>query len=190
MVHSQQDTKKNTMRLLSALFIFPIFLAVIVMIVWCIYVDNKPSVSEYISSILDVSIEDADVARRIETHGGFLGDGTSFYIIKYNDDSIIDEIRNNNHWIQLPINDDNLNILLYGESIKQEYKETGPLFCDSDGKGLFPEIKNGYYFFKNKNSESSDVLDSSGIIDRVLFNFTVAVYDEDNRILYFGELDT
>ena len=50
---------------------------------------------------------------------------------------------------------------------------------------MIPKIENGYYFFKDRQADKD-----KEILDRYSFNFTVAVYDNDNNKMYFCELDT
>ena len=51
-------------------------------------------------------------------------------------------------------------------------------------------LENGYYFFEDRHSESKDSADDSEMFYRNSYNFSIAVYDTDNHIFYYFELDT
>ena len=50
-----------------------------------------------------------------------------------------------------------------------------------------PPIENGYYLLKDRNSQAAE---KPNIMKRGSFNFDLAVYDADNRTLYYLVLDT
>ena len=52
------------------------------------------------------------------------------------------------------------------------------------------DIKNGYYYFLDRHSESKDRYDSSDLNNRFSWNFTLALLDVDKNIIYYYELDT
>ena len=53
-----------------------------------------------------------------------------------------------------------------------------------------PEIKDGYYYFLDRHQESTDEKDSSKINERASYNFTLALYDNETKKIYYYELDT
>ena len=48
-----------------------------------------------------------------------------------------------------------------------------------------PPVKKGYYRLIDRQEQTD-----TSLLERGSFNFTVAVYDAEARVLYFGELDT
>ena len=58
---------------------------------------------------------------------------------------------------------------------------------DSPEEPLIPPIEKGYYLLEDRHSEAKENLD---LLDRSSYNFTLSVYDTDNRTLYYYKLDT
>lgn len=55
---------------------------------------------------------------------------------------------------------------------------------------MIPEVENGYWFFYDRHCESMDLSSDASIHQRSSWNFTLAVYDADTKMLYYFELDT
>ena len=53
-----------------------------------------------------------------------------------------------------------------------------------------PTIENGYYYFKDRHSESTNKYDYTDINNRPSYNFTFAILDKDTNTIYYYELDT
>jgi len=53
-----------------------------------------------------------------------------------------------------------------------------------------PEMSSGYYYFKDRHSESKDSSDDTYLFSRSSFNFDIILYDIDEHILYIFQLDT
>ena len=69
----------------------------------------------------------------------------------------------------------------------------GDVIEDEDSHGGFHgdgTKTNGYYFFIDRHSENKDIYDSSEILNRHSFNFTILLYDCDTDLLYIIEEDT
>jgi len=99
----------------------------------------------------------------------------------------VEELENNTSWSKLPLTD-NLNIAVYGKKTISE--SIGPFVINDKGDACFPLVDNGYYFFLDRNSESKDEKDDTNLLNRNSFNFTVAIYDIDKKVLHYYELDT
>jgi hypothetical protein len=109
-----------------------------------------------------------------DTHGGFHGDGRLLIATQYTDDFLCEEMEENEYWKELPLSQ-NLQTFIY----------------ESAGETLsIPEIKNGYYYFYDRHSESTDSYDDTKLFDRKSFNFTFAIYDIDEHTLYWCKYDT
>ena len=69
-------------------------------------------------------------------------------------------------------------------------------YCDGKGclnvyeRYQIPNITKGYYYFLDRHSESTNKKSAENINNRASYNFTLGIYDNVNKILYFYELDT
>jgi len=70
------------------------------------------------------------------------------------------------------------------------YSEEVECHIVGDGTPAIPEVDNGYYYFRDRHYQSTDPTDDSGVLGRASYNFTIAIYDTDSKILYYMELDT
>ncbi len=93
---------------------------------------------------------------------------------------------NNGGWRALPLSE-NLQTAVYGK--KDGNTLYGP-FILTDETTTIPAIKNGYYYFCDRYSESHDPKNDNDLLNQHSFNFTIALYDTDNNNLYYYELDT
>lgn len=141
------------------------------------------STSEYIKKEIKVDISKCNIIVDNNEHSGFLGDGE--YYVKA---ECLDEEKNLtkqvSSWNKLPLSE-NLQLIMYGghkDGIEYGYELAKKLDI--------PEIKNGYYFFIDRHSESKDKFNDENIFDRYSFNFTLAMYDSDFNVFYYYEFDT
>lgn len=109
-----------------------------------------------------------------DTHGGFHGDGVSYTVVQYPDDSIGEQMEESETWHTLPL-PENLDTFLY-----QPY----------DDEVSIPEIQDGYYYFYDRHSESTNPYDDSELFQRFSFNFTFAIYNRISNQMYLIEYDT
>lgn len=144
------------------------------------------SPQEQIAMELGLDASDGTEVLHYDTHGGN-GDGTSCYALQFSDDTVAHEIRDDSGWTALPL-DTTTEILAYGQS--SAYGSQGPYLTDSDGNALLPQIENGYYCFIDRQAKQKSLATDQPILERASFNFTLAVYDTDQNILYYCQLDT
>ena len=140
---------------------------------------------EEISRMLGIDANSGEIVTGTDTHGGFHGDGTAFFEIKLSDTDATKEIEEN--WKEMPLTD-NLTALVYG--LETEAGSVGPMLHGGNNSPFIPEVANGYYWFADRHSQSTDLQDDSEVLSRYSFNFTLAVYDTDTQTLYYMELDT
>ena len=141
-----------------------------------------------IADVLALDLSEASFATTNDTHGGFHGDGTSLVQLGFSNDSCEEQIKDNALWKPLPLTE-NLTALVYG--IRSETTAVGPYITFDDvGTPAFPVIENGYYFFLDRHSNSTDAHDDTNVLARPSFNLTIAMYDADTDILYYCEFDT
>lgn len=118
-----------------------------------------------------------------DTHGGFHGDGWYRLILDCSENRE-QALENVSSWKKFPLSE-NLDLLLYGGE-----KDGVTYGYHLAEKAKIPGIKNGYYRFYDRHSESMDRSDDSELLDRYSFNFSLAVYDSDTDRLYYFEFDT
>lgn len=160
-----------------------LILIVSVLIACLINIEND------ISKNLGIDISSGTISNIKDTYGGFHNDGQLFTQITFADDTntLENEIKNNDLWKETPLQE-SLNILIYG--FDNDIESIGPFISDEEGNSLFPIIKNGYYFFKDRHSESQNPNDYSEVLNRNSFNFSIAIYDKDTKTIYYAKLDT
>lgn len=162
------------------LFIIGAFL-MIFSLVTCGSQDPKKAISKE----LGVDVSGGKITLHSDTHGGFHGDGTTFIALEFVGGNVLEQIQENKQWKPLPL-DDTVKALIYG--ISNDTSRIGPRVCDSEGKPLFPDIRDGYYLLKDRHPEAGK--DGEGILDRFSFNFTLAILDAGTNTLYFCKYDT
>lgn len=121
-----------------------------------------------------IDLSGGSITSSDDTHGGFHNDGCKLVIIQYDDSSITEKMKTNEHWHELPLTD-NLSEFMY-----QPYDDSLEI----------PEIENGYYYFIDRHSESNNPYEDTDLLDRHSYNFTIAIFDTDTNSLYFVKYDT
>lgn len=139
-----------------------ILLLIILFLTGCSFRNEK----NYISNIMNVNLDNCSIINSYDTHGGFLGDGDAFTKLSCKSFNI------SNNFHELPIEDNVYELL----DMKQ---------CSNNGcqnvfeKYHIPILKTGYYYFLDRKPD----VESS-------YNFSILMYDNANKILYYYELDT
>lgn len=129
----------------------------------------------------DLGIQESVLLSFEDSHGGFHGDGDTIVIFQ------TPGFQPGENWQEFPL-PENLAIALWGGMVGD--MQWGSLLTDDSGEPLMPEVENGYYYFRDRHSKSTDATDSSALLDRGSFNFTLAVYDADSEQVYYFEKDT
>ena len=148
---------------------------------------GKKDIQSNISESLEIDVSKGTVLTNSDSHGGFHGDGMLFQQISFEDSKLSDEIKDNDSWKPMPLSQ-NMEALVYG--IEEGTSSIGPYLTDESGNTIIPDIQNGYYYFYDRHSETKDPYSDKDILDRASFNFTLALYDSDNHVLYYVEFDT
>lgn len=144
-----------------------------------------------ISRRLGIDCSKAKVTEKYDSHGGFHGDGTSFYALQFDEDWPDEKISRSDNWRAFPLSDNAVSILWGWQT--EERSDFPMIIRDNDwNKPLFPRIEHGYWFFLDRHSFAADPRDDSHVLDesRPSYNFTIAVYDTDHHTLYYSEFDT
>lgn len=127
--------------------------------------------------------KDFSVVEENDTHGGFLGDGSYYLILDCSGNKAL-ALEKIKDWKKLPLSE-NLNLIMYGGE-----KDGIDYGYNLSEEAKIPKIKNGYYMFKDRHSESQNAEDDSELLSRHSFNFSIAVYNCDTDKLYYFEFDT
>lgn len=129
------------------------------------------------------SKNDFTIVEEADTHGGFHGDGSYYFIMDCSENKE-KALENLSGWTELPLSE-NLHLIMYGGE-----KDGMTYGYDLAEEAKMPEVENGYYYFYDRHSESTDSSDDSELFDRSSFNFSIAVYDSDTNKMYYFEYDT
>ena len=148
---------------------------------------GKKDIQSDISDSLGIDVSKGTVLTDSDSHGGFHGDGMMFQQISFEDSKLSDEIKDNGSWKPMPLSQ-NIKALVYG--IEEDTSSIGPYLTDENGDTIIPDIQNGYYYFYDRHSESTEPYNDEEVLSRASFNFTLALYDSDNNVLYYVEFDT
>ena len=145
------------------------------------YGTNLLVATEIISgdAYVEVIKELFSVVEEEDTHGGFHGDGTFYLTLDCSQNKEV-AMELVNSWNAFPLSQ-NLQTILYGSETRSS------LLAEETN---FPEIKNGYYYFCDRHSESTDASDDTNLFSRASYNFTLMIYDSETDRLYYVEFDT
>lgn len=165
--------------------------AAVVLIAACLTgcIGGNPSPNKRVSQALGIPCDAATVLSEYDSHGGFHGDGTCFYALKFDEASAAEQIAASGDWRPLPLTD-NLAALVWGKEIGDVTYQAAVIRDNDWNHPLIPSVEHGYYFFLDRHSQSTDVKNDTHLLERTSLNFTVAVYDTDTDTLYYSEVDT
>ena len=153
----------------------------IIIIFLCCFVLNSCTLFQ--SKYFGFKTDDFRIIDEKDTHGGFHGDGTYYLILDCSGNK--EKARDiTKEWKPLPLSE-NLSLIMYGG--EKGNKIYGFNLAE---EAHFPVINNGVYKFVDRHSESKNRSDDSDLFDRYSFNFSIAIYDLDNDMLYYFEFDT
>ena len=138
----------------------------------------------YMGKIVGIYVPIFNKTERKSYHVGITADGETLITMKFSDkqaEKFIQKIKENDQWSELPI-------IEKLEIISHSNKDI-PL----------PHIENGYWFaidrYPNKLERYTDDIRKYDIEaiwreNRHAYNYTVAMFDTDNNVFYFYEVDT
>ncbi len=133
----------------------------------------------HISSKIEIAIPLSAKLESNDSHGGFHGDGESLAKIYFTYEQakkIELEINYNKHWRKLPM--------------PERLQECVSVYTE-EGMNM-PIIENGYWFFLDRHSDADNRYDENEMYEekRASRNYSVAVFDSNENILYYYEMDT
>ncbi|MBE6950714.1 MAG: hypothetical protein E7451_05180 [Ruminococcaceae bacterium] len=139
-----------------------------------------------ISDAIGTDVTGGTLLEHTDSHGGFLGDGERILCVRLTEEQaaeLADGVRESEFWHPLPLSEE-LSAAVCGT--RTETESFGPLFPE----GAVPPVENGFWFFRDRHSQSTAPASTAGLHDRSSWNFTAAIFDADTSILYYLELDT
>ena len=142
-----------------------------------------------IAAVLGCTPEGGQVVRSEETHGGCHGDGHTFIVMDFDEESgraLAERLETSETWKPLPF-DRTLTALAYG--LREGSRQTGPYITGRGGSALLPAIEKGYYFFNDRHADAASD-NGANLLSRASLNFTLAIFDAAADRLYYYELDT
>ena len=142
-----------------------------------------------ISKTLDLALAQGNLIENVDTHSGSHGDGDSLQTWTFADDSLSKQIQADSAWKPFPLTK-NLEALLYGVTYDEGLSVTvvGPYVSFSEEQ--LPRVEHGYYYFVDRQAESEQQNSDEQILERVSYNFSIAIYDTDTDTLYYVEADS
>ena len=142
-----------------------------------------------ISKTLDLALAQGNLIENVDTHSGSHGDGDSLQTWTFADDSLLKQIQADSAWKPFPLTK-NLEALLYGVTYDEGLSVTvvGPYVSFSEEQ--LPRVEHGYYYFVDRQAESEQQNSDEQILERVSYNFSIAIYDTDTDTLYYVEADS
>jgi hypothetical protein len=141
------------------------------------------SYSEYVRDLCKLNVSGSTVISSDDSHGGFHGDGalTVVFDCTQISDSVARQVEN---WSALPLSE-NLQLIMYGGT------RDGVSYGYNLGERYgIPEVENGFYFFCDRQSKTTNTDDDSALFKGSSYNFSLIIYDTDSAQLYLFEYDT
>lgn len=135
-----------------------------------------------LSRRLGVDLSQGTMVEEKDTHGGFHGDGERRVVLSFDGHDLTPDLEKAAGWQPFPL-PEALSTALYGRT--WEGGREGPCI-----ESPLPPVTRGFFWFQDRHSQAVDPADPSHLHERVSYNFTVAVYDEDTQRLYDIEVDT
>ncbi len=140
----------------------------------------NPRNADYVAEELGITISNAEEITNIENHGGFHGDGQTYIVLQFSDDSLIKQIEKSEEWLPFPMSDVASEIAYGKENGYASFFPRG-----DDDNSVLPKIQNGYYLLRDRQENVPE-----DILNRYSVNFTMAICDADTNLLYFLEMAT
>ncbi|WP_130860959.1 DUF4153 domain-containing protein [Bacilliculturomica massiliensis] len=143
------------------------------------------------ADLMGFDVWSGQVIRGMDTHGGFHGDGRTYIEMDYSaaDTELGAVLAADPDWKPLPLTDA-LQRAVYGQQPDETTYYASLVESPEEGIPAIPPVTRGYYRFVDRSSQSLDPQDDSQLFERNSYNFTLAIYDEETKILYYFELDT
>lgn len=140
----------------------------------------------YLTEVFGIDVRSAEVISNTDTHGGFHGDGERLLVLKFSDETAEKEISEASDWRPLPASEE-IAAIIWGVEYDDGDTHIG---IGPYNSGEIPEIENGWYSFSDRSPQHSQSGYENDFFSNPPLNYTFAVYDSDEDILYYCEVDT
>lgn len=167
--------------------VFPLLLLTLAVCLSGCSGSNEKNIQRSIGQELKADISAGTVVTEEDSHGGFHGDGITYVVIQFDDDSFETSISGAENWKPFPL-DETAQALVYGCVFTDG--QYGPYLTDEEGDPLIPKVETGYYWLKDWQADDGAQTGGADILHRASLNFTLAVYDSDCNTLYYCKMDT
>ena len=156
-----------------------IIASVVIVLTIIIVLFNKHlhDVEKSVAETFNINIDNCSLTEERDTHGGFLGDGETLYKLECSKFDVPED------WKKLPLSEPL-------EEVMNLIQCDGAGCKDFYSKFRVDVIENGYYYFLDRHAESTDKHDETMINNRASYNFSLLMYDENLKYLYYYKLDT
>ena len=125
---------------------------------------------------LDLELSGCRILSETDTHGGFLGDGETLLVLDCSgsEDKILAQTGG---WPDLPLSE-NIQTVLYDWGVAEKY--------------AIPAIRKGKWYFYDRFADdvALDRRSDARLLSRPAENFSLLLFDSENSILYYFEMDT
>ncbi len=158
---------------------------ILIMLFISVIISGCSSDISKLSKKLELVFPEIEHSQITNTHGGFHGDGKMLMKIVFKDKTLATQLEGK--WSKMPLSK-NLSIAVYG--LEDNNETIYSLVKTEDEQNFIPKIENGYYYFYDRNSESSNPNNDNDLFTRCSYNFSVAIYDCENKTLYYADIDT
>lgn len=157
-------------------------LAIVIMSIFFWYRDQpEQRVPRLLAEKLDDSLHGGELLYFEDTHGGFHGDGYTIAVVRIRpslENVFRINIARHPNWHPLPLSDSLLELMY----------RTFP--GENDGPFDPPSPEEGWYYFYDRHSKSTDPTDDSDLFSRASFNYDLAIYDVYEGTVWFFAFDT
>lgn len=139
-----------------------------------------------ISDAIGADVRGGNLAWLTDSETSFHGDGETLARILLTREqaaSFLDDIQGSAYWHPLPLSG-NLSAAIYG--CRTDSGHFGPLFPAD----TVPPVEHGCWFFEDRHSQAADPSSDAQLHSRGSWNFTAAIFDADQNIVYVLILDT
>lgn len=161
---------------------------VVLCIVWIVVVFVELLIVDFLlvnvvelQYILEVGIPIFCKRENIDTYSPYFNNGegiSKLYLSEKQSNNMLDDISKNEYWKELPIRED----------INKKIKEYADLY-DDNLYSKIPEVKNGYWFFKERTSGTEDVYAYENFFAHSASAFSIGIFDTDENSLYYYTYD-
>lgn len=174
------------------------WLGVVSILMVCSLIGCQSNDDPPISQELGLDISKGQI-QNLYNDRGFPGDGVLYSIVSFEDDSLLDQILQNDSWEPLPFDEDVAMLAYGGQAVDEssgEAYDRGPYLVRDEGTqqgpekdSLVPKIENGWYVLVDRQSYE-EKRKNPDMFARGSMNISLGVYDTDTKVLHYFRYDS